>query len=161
MGSISASSDPLVVVDGFPVQNGLEFINPSTIESIEVLKDASSTAIYGSRGANGVIIVTTKSGSESKTLYEFKSFFGVKSVYDKIDMYDTYSYTDMLRNERQLHENYLAGIENRVPFLRTIPGIKVTGSAICSGGWVGLGASVGPAMGSAGLASLTSAVASI
>lgn len=115
MGSISASSDPLVVVDGFPVQNGLEFINPSTIESVEVLKDASSTAIYGSRGANGVIIVTTKAGSETKTLYEFKSFFGVKSVYEKIDMYDTYSYTDMLRNERQLHENYLAGIENRVP----------------------------------------------
>ncbi|MCC9064847.1 SusC/RagA family TonB-linked outer membrane protein [Flavobacterium piscisymbiosum] len=115
MGSISASSDPLVVVDGFPISNGLEFINPSTIESIEVLKDASSTAIYGSRGANGVILVTTKSGSETKTLYQFKSFFGVKSVYEKIDMYDTYEYTDMLRRERQLQENYTAGLSGAVP----------------------------------------------
>lgn len=115
LGSISASSDPLVVVDGFPVQNGLEFINPSTIESIEVLKDASSTAIYGSRGANGVIIVTTKGGSESKTLYEFKTFFGVKSVYQKVDLLDTYGYTDMLRNERQQHENYMAGVNGTMP----------------------------------------------
>jgi TonB-linked SusC/RagA family outer membrane protein len=115
MGSISASSDPLVVVDGFPVQNGLEFINPSTIESVEVLKDASSTAIYGSRGANGVILVTTKSGSETKTLYEFKNYFGIKSVYEKIDLYDTYEYTDMLRKERQLAQNYTAGLAGTVP----------------------------------------------
>lgn len=115
LGSISASSDPLVVVDGFPVQNALEFINPSTIESVEVLKDASSTAIYGSRGANGVILITTKSGSETKTLYEFKSYFGVKSVYEKIDLLDTYEYTDMLRNERQLDENYKAGLTGATP----------------------------------------------
>jgi len=115
LGSISASSDPLVVVDGFPVQNALEFINPSTIESVEVLKDASSTAIYGSRGANGVILITTKSGSDTKTLYEFKSYFGVKSVYEKIDLLDTYEYTDMLRNERQLDENYRAGLTGATP----------------------------------------------
>jgi TonB-linked SusC/RagA family outer membrane protein len=113
LGSISASSNPLVVVDGFPIENGLEFINPSTIESIEVLKDASSTAIYGSRGANGVILVTTKEGSNTKTIYEFKSYFGVKSAYENLDLYDTNEYTDMLRGERQQHENYLAGLEGR------------------------------------------------
>ncbi|RYD94866.1 MAG: SusC/RagA family TonB-linked outer membrane protein, partial [Sphingobacteriales bacterium] len=115
LGSISASSNPLVVVDGFPIENGLEYINPSTIESIEVLKDASSTAIYGSRGANGVILVTTKEGSVAKTTYEFKSFFGVKQAYDDLDLLSTNQYTDMLRNERQLNENYIAGVEGRSP----------------------------------------------
>lgn len=115
LGSISASSNPLVVVDGFPIENGLEFINPSTIESIEVLKDASSTAIYGSRGANGVILVTTKEGSNTKTIYEFKSYFGVKQAYKNVDLLDTDGYTNMLRNERQINENYLAGLQGREP----------------------------------------------
>ena len=65
--SISASSDPLYVVDGVPLSaGGIETINPHDIESIDVLKDASSTAIYGSRGANGVILVTTKRGKAGK-----------------------------------------------------------------------------------------------
>ena len=115
LGSISASSNPLIVVDGFPIENGLEFINPSTIESIEVLKDAASTAIYGSRGANGVILVTTKEGSPTKTTYEFKSYFGVKDAYRDMDLLDIYEYTDMLRSERQQSENYAAGVEGRDP----------------------------------------------
>jgi TonB-linked SusC/RagA family outer membrane protein len=113
LGSISASSNPLVVVDGFPIENGLEYINPSTIESIEVLKDASSTAIYGSRGANGVILVTTKEGSPIKTTYEFKTYFGIKKAYENLDLLSTNEYTDMLRRERQLNENYLATLEGR------------------------------------------------
>lgn len=64
--SINADSDPLYVVDGIPVDN-LNSLNPSDIESIEVLKDASSSAIYGSRGANGVVLVTTKKGKEGKS----------------------------------------------------------------------------------------------
>ena len=60
MGSISASSEPLVVVDGFPVADGLAFVDMNDVASIEVLKDAASSAIYGSRGANGVILITTK-----------------------------------------------------------------------------------------------------
>ncbi len=63
-GSISASNEPLFVVDGFPLMDSdISDINPNDIESMEVLKDASSTAIYGSRGANGVIMITTKRGS--------------------------------------------------------------------------------------------------
>lgn len=64
--SINADSDPLYVVDGIPVDN-LNSLNPSDIESIEVLKDASSSAIYGSRGANGVVLVTTKKGKKEKS----------------------------------------------------------------------------------------------
>ena len=66
-GSITASNDPLYVVDGFPLMDGdLNDINPADIESMEILKDASSTAIYGSRGANGVIMITTKKGSKGR-----------------------------------------------------------------------------------------------
>ena len=66
--SLNASSDPLYVVDGVPLQTGgIETLNPRDIESIDILKDASSTAIYGSRGANGVVLITTKRGQEGRT----------------------------------------------------------------------------------------------
>ena len=66
MGSISASNEPLVVVDGYPLAEGLSFIDMNDVESIEVLKDAASAAIYGSRGANGVILITSKAAYEVK-----------------------------------------------------------------------------------------------
>ncbi|MEF9479834.1 TonB-dependent receptor plug domain-containing protein [Chryseobacterium sp. 1B4] len=66
IGSISASSDPLYVVDGIPFDGNLNSISPSDIESISVLKDATASALYGSRGANGIIIITTKSGKKEK-----------------------------------------------------------------------------------------------
>lgn len=116
LSSISASSSPLVVVDGFPIADGLEFINPNSIKSIEVLKDASSTALYGSRGANGVILVTTKSGS-SIPKYSFKTFTGFKDAYKKIDALDAFEYTDMLLNERQTIENFEAAQNNTSPQL--------------------------------------------
>lgn len=82
--SISASSDPLYVVDGVPLQSGgIESINPRDIESIDVLKDASSTAIYGSRGANGVIIVTTKRGKEGKLALNYTGTITVENLVDK------------------------------------------------------------------------------
>lgn len=78
-GSIDASNDPLYVVDGFPLMDGdLNNVNPTDIESIEILKDASSTAIYGSRGANGVILITTKSGSKGKNELLFSSYYGIQ-----------------------------------------------------------------------------------
>ena len=106
VGSINAGSQPLYVIDGFPVYNDpssmdagvtyntyntnttggapyinpLSTINPSDIESIDVLKDASATAIYGSRGSNGVVIVTTKKGSKNKSSVNFDSYVGVQSV---------------------------------------------------------------------------------
>jgi len=75
--SINATNDPLYVVDGIVAPNGIENIDPNNIESINVLKDASSTAIYGTRGANGVIIVTTKRGNKSKTKLSYDSYISV------------------------------------------------------------------------------------
>ena len=83
--SINASSDPLYVVDGVATDN-ISSINPSDIESIEVLKDASSSAIYGSRGANGVVLVTTKHGKSGKARVEFQGTYGWQQQERKIDL---------------------------------------------------------------------------
>ena len=85
--SVGAGSDPLFVIDGNPMpesygknQNPLSWLNPNDIESITVLKDASSTAIYGSRGSNGVILITTKSGKEGKTTVSFNASIGIQNA---------------------------------------------------------------------------------
>ncbi|MGQ1888826.1 SusC/RagA family TonB-linked outer membrane protein [Thermophagus sp. OGC60D27] len=81
VGSISADSKPLIIVDGFPMDDGLSLVDMADIESIEVLKDAASAAIYGSRAANGVIIITTKSGTEDKPTYNVRASYGIKDYY--------------------------------------------------------------------------------
>lgn len=81
------NSDPLYVVDGIPVGNDVEFLAPEDIESVEVLKDASATAIYGNRGAGGVIIITTKSGKpNSKPIFSFNTYTAFGEVPRKIDL---------------------------------------------------------------------------
>ncbi|PIQ19735.1 MAG: SusC/RagA family protein [Cytophagales bacterium CG18_big_fil_WC_8_21_14_2_50_42_9] len=85
--SISGGNDPLVVLDGIPFPGAISDINPNDIKSIDILKDASATAIYGSRGANGVILVTTKSGKAGqKPQVSYNGFHGVKNVFAKYDM---------------------------------------------------------------------------
>jgi len=79
--SISGDSNPLIVVDGYPISGSLATINPNDIESIEVLKDAASAAIYGSRGANGVILVTTKKGSSGKPSISYNAYVSTSSKY--------------------------------------------------------------------------------
>ena len=111
--SINASSDPLYVIDGFALQGNnvstgvglgnsttspLSAIDPSTIESIEVLKDASATAIYGSRGANGVIIITTKGGKKGRTSLNFETYTSVGTLARKIDLLKAQEFVDW-RNE--------------------------------------------------------------
>ena len=82
--SITASGSPLYVVDGVPLQaGGIETLNPRDIESIDILKDASSTAIYGSRGANGVVLVTTKRGQEGKTQLSYSGSMTFDKIVDK------------------------------------------------------------------------------
>lgn len=81
IGSITAGSEPLYVIDGFPTDN-IQTLNPSDIESIDILKDASSTAIYGSRGSNGVIIINTKRGITGKPIITTDISYGVSKVYD-------------------------------------------------------------------------------
>jgi TonB-linked SusC/RagA family outer membrane protein len=99
MGSISASNEPLVVVDGYPMSDGLAFIDMNDVESVEVLKDAASSAIYGSRGANGVILITTKSGNISKPKYSVKAYSGIKTVYKYHDLLSANDYVAMLKDE--------------------------------------------------------------
>jgi TonB-linked SusC/RagA family outer membrane protein len=83
--SVNASSDPLYVVDGVPI-NTLAGLNPSDIASIEVLKDAASAAIYGSRGSNGVVIVTTKRGKSGKPKIAYSQTYGIQSLEKKLDI---------------------------------------------------------------------------
>lgn len=92
-GSITQDNSPLIIVDGFPV-NSISDISPSDIESIDVLKDASSTAIYGSRGANGVVIVTTKNGKEGKVSVSYNAFYGIKKIAKKLDVLDAEDYVN-------------------------------------------------------------------
>ena len=83
MGSINSGNDPLYVIDGIPIgagPNAGDIINPSDIESIEILKDASAAAIYGSQGANGVILVTTKHGKSGVPKISFETYYGTKSI---------------------------------------------------------------------------------
>ncbi|GAB1416581.1 hypothetical protein MASR2M117_19870 [Paludibacter sp.] len=102
MGSISAASDPLIVVDGFPVPDGLSMVSMGDIESIEVLKDAASSALYGSRAAGGVILVTTKSGTVKKPKYTFKMYSGIRTALKLPEMHTTESYLKMLYDEADL-----------------------------------------------------------
>ncbi len=90
-GSLSQDNSPLYIVDGFPVSS-ISDIAPSEIETIDVLKDASSTAIYGARGANGVIIVTTKSGKEGKVQVSFGASLGFKKMIKETKVMDPYNY---------------------------------------------------------------------
>jgi TonB-dependent starch-binding outer membrane protein SusC len=84
-GSINASNEPLYVVDGVPVDN-LRGINPADVQTLDVLKDASAAAIYGSRGSNGVVLVTTKKGKKGKPRLTFSSYVGIQHLEGHIDM---------------------------------------------------------------------------
>ncbi|MGB8193197.1 MAG: TonB-dependent receptor [Chitinophagaceae bacterium] len=102
ISSINAGANPLVVVDGHPVPDGLAFVNMADVESVEVLKDAASAAIYGSRAASGVIIVTTKKGKADKPKYGIKFSSGAKIAYETYPMMSTTEYTNLLFYEASL-----------------------------------------------------------
>jgi hypothetical protein len=118
--SFTTSTQPLYIVDGVPFEsastptskandgsqmnvNALASINPHDIESIEILKDASATAIYGSRGANGVVLITTKKGCEGRGKIEFTSNFSISNVLKKIDVLDPVTYAYYI-NEQKVNE---------------------------------------------------------
>ena len=98
--SINKSSDPLYVINGIISSSGLDGINPSDIQSMEILKDASSTAIYGSRGSNGVILITTKQGSEGKAQVTFDASVGLSTVRKQYDLLNAYEYATALNDIR-------------------------------------------------------------
>ena len=108
--SLQGGNEPLYVIDGFPIYSGggfgntggntqisgLSSINPADIESIEILKDAAATAIYGARAANGVVLITTKSGQKGRDLVTFESSFGVSNVAKKIELMDAQQYATLV-----------------------------------------------------------------
>ena len=140
--SINAGNDPLYVIDGVPLSNDTKFaggstsqyetptnplnsINTNDIESIQILKDAAATAIYGSRGSNGVVLITTKKGKVGKLKVSYNTNFGVQSVTKKIDMLDAYQYSQLTREARNntyqdyLNKNSLSGNSSDSNTVRT------------------------------------------
>mgnify|MGYP000924978859 FL=1 len=143
--SFSTSTEPLYIVDGIPfttsgtpgtgkdgmlqTTNPLSAINPADIESIEILKDASATAIYGSRGANGVVLITTKRGAKGKDNISFSANFGISKVVKKMDMLDGYTYAKY-RNEAAEMFNKYDGANEKIPYPGTSTVDPATGEAI-------------------------------
>ena len=107
--SIQASNDPLYVVDGIPLAGGIDDINPQDIQSMEVLKDASATAIYGSRGANGVVIVTTRRGKSGKSVVSFDTYYGISEALGRIDVMNGPEFAEYKRESRRAIGTYPAG----------------------------------------------------
>ncbi|MEO5999448.1 MAG: TonB-dependent receptor [Chitinophagaceae bacterium] len=102
VGSISAGVSPLYVVDGFPTDN-IQTLNPNDIESMDILKDASATAIYGSRGSNGVVIINTKRGKSGKTVLGFDTYYGQQRV----------SKVPKMKNSKEQAQWWLDGMRNK------------------------------------------------
>ena len=116
-GSITQSNEPLYIVDGFPVES-INDIPSSDIEDITVLKDASSTAIYGSRGANGVILVTTKSGQAGKVKVSYNAYYSVKKIAKTLDVLSPKDYVKwqwelaQLRGEEKDYANFFGNYQD-------------------------------------------------
>lgn len=99
----TGSSNPLYIVDGV-ARGNIDYLNPADIESLDVLKDAASAAIYGARAANGVILVTTKQGREGKASIQYDGYYGVQNVYKKLNLLNATDYA-MIRQEGQSNDN--------------------------------------------------------
>ena len=130
--SLQGGNEPLYVIDGVPVYSGSGFgetggstrmsalstINPNDIESIEILKDASATAIYGSRAANGVILITTKTGKNGRDVISYDAYYGKQSVVKTIDLMDARSYANLV-NEAYANDGlaqpYSADFISKIP----------------------------------------------
>jgi TonB-dependent starch-binding outer membrane protein SusC len=116
-GSITQNNSPLFIVDGFPV-NSISDISPSDIKSVDVLKDASSTAIYGSRGANGVVIITTKGGSAGKISVSYNMFIGAKKIAKTLDVLSPGDYAKwqyeyaVLKSDVPSYEKYFGAYQD-------------------------------------------------
>ena len=111
IGTINGDAQPLYVVDGVQVGNNADFVNPSDIESIEILKDASASAIYGSAGANGVIMITTKHGQKGKMNINVTADFGIQTLPWKLD---TLTGDDYARSIRESKANDGATLNNQI-----------------------------------------------
>jgi len=106
--SLKATNDPLYVVDGVPLVVGLSEISQSDIESIDILKDASATAIYGSRGANGVVLITTKKGKEGKAVVDYNGYYGIQNEAKKLELFSGAEWVEFLREAYRTTGKYPA-----------------------------------------------------
>ncbi|MDR1337229.1 MAG: SusC/RagA family TonB-linked outer membrane protein, partial [Tannerella sp.] len=121
LGSLGASSDPLYVVDGFPIgTTAQQSLNPNDIESISILKDAASTSIYGARGANGVILITTKGAKEGELRLNFDANYGVQNIPDgrRTKVMDGFEYAQF---KKESFEDKIRYFEKREPTLEEVP----------------------------------------
>ncbi|MBV8256118.1 MAG: TonB-dependent receptor [Chitinophaga sp.] len=139
--SIKSTNEPLYIVDGFPSETGKD-INPNDIDDIQVLKDASSTAIYGSRGANGVVMITTKRGKSGKANIQYDGYMGTQRIakeYNKMNGLENMKVTNAKANEKGLPDYYTAadlasGRDNDWFKLATRPGLVQSHNLSISGG---------------------------
>ncbi len=116
--SITASNDPLYVIDGIPQTSSTSAIfdiNPQDIESMEILKDAASTAIYGSRGANGVVLITTKRGEPGETQINYNGYYGVTNVVNQVDMMNGAEFAQLKRESRRQDADGKAAWDGTIP----------------------------------------------
>lgn len=114
--SFSASNDPLYVVDGIPLAAGYEDMNPSDVQSMEVLKDATATAIYGARGANGVVLITTKRGAvKGKTTVTYDTYVGQSKSLDKVQLFTGAEFAEYVREAYRTTGGYKDAAGNAVP----------------------------------------------
>ena len=142
ISSATAGNDPLYIVDGVPMENGLSNLNTNDIESMEVLKDASSAAIYGSRGSNGVILITTKKGRSETIQVSYDGYYGVEQVSKKVDLMNAYQYAQVSKEAHdaayfdkypggtavngERPESYMNYPVELVPYLNGEPGLTDT-----------------------------------
>ena len=125
MNSINGGNSALVVIDGLQGGN-LSSLNPNDIESIEILKDAAATAIYGSRGANGVLLITTKGGKKGKPMIDYSYSYGSQTLRKKIDLMNAYDYA-LSVNKNAAMDNSGGNVPNMIFTDAEIAGFKTNG----------------------------------
>jgi TonB-linked SusC/RagA family outer membrane protein len=125
--SLTQDNSPLYVIDGFPIENyNNSLINPAEIESIEVLKDASATAIYGARGANGVILITSKKGKEGPPVVSYQYYYGLQDISKKIPMLSAYEFVKLqLEINPRAEETYLTRSNRTLEDYKNIVGVDM------------------------------------
>ncbi|MFC6221655.1 SusC/RagA family TonB-linked outer membrane protein [Hymenobacter artigasi] len=136
-GSITQDNSPLYVVDGVQVENALAVLSPQDIASVDVLKDASATAIYGARGANGVVIITTKGGKEGRTTVTYNGFAGFRRIVKTLPVLQSADYVDYAYEKSRISGgSSLSAFKNRFgsttfrdqrPYSSTVPGYDTLG----------------------------------
>jgi TonB-dependent SusC/RagA subfamily outer membrane receptor len=123
------NADPLYIVDGVPT-NDVAYLNPSDVESVDILKDAASSAIYGAQAANGVVLITTKKGKAGEMHISYDGYYGVQNVISKVDVLSTSEYV-MLMDEAYINSNPKYRTNKKYPYnLPFLPQLDANGDIV-------------------------------